>query len=408
MASLTRKEAIIIVGTGDYYRNILSLSLLKLQKEGRVQILATVSRSEKGKIKGIPHLLRAPGTPLHHVLAELKKYQPLVLLGHSNELHTSDASDLVYAGFRVLVEKPYCTSAAQLRAMRTLIRRYPNRVVLVEYYLMMKTLPLLLLGGKIRKNSFYTKKVGVLKYYPSFKLNARAHVLNDLIGVPRQIYVDLLEGEGAIGTLKHRGIALTDIKKGGGMIQDLGIHALVPLFALEDYIGTIDPTFRKAIVRSARCLQYLREMKKKFNLPETRIAETYAELEFKTSIGIPVFAALGKYLPKNANQRRIIIIGSEGRLYLDLSSCTLYLSQRENPETAMLTCPKKSATKYYPVLRAALEMLAGNTPFTFDSTKVILNTQQFILNAVAKSQTHAAHGGYFTYRQGAAPHAIFK
>lgn len=407
MTSLPLKERLVIVGTGDYYRRIVGPSLAKLRAEGHITILSTVSRNPAGKIAGIPHRIRGENVPLSDLLSDLKKQNPIVLLGHSNDLHTPDADDLVRSGFRVMIEKPYCINTLQMNSMRELLRKYPRKIVLLEYYLMMKTVPLLALAGKIRTDSFYATKKGILHYYPPSKENALFGALQNIIGTPRQIYIDLLEGEGATGVLEHRGSALTDTQKGGGMIQDLGIHALVALFALQDYIGKIDLSFQDGIVRAARCTEYVRAMKKLFSLQEKRIAESYAELEFKTSRGVPVFATVGKYLPEKRNQRRIIITGSEGHLYLDLSSCTLYVAHEENPEVAMLVCPKKSDNKYYPVIRAALETLSRKSPFNFNANQVALDTQQFILNIAAKNRAQTRHTRPNTYRQGARPHAIF-
>lgn len=400
-------QKLIIIGAGDYYRTILGPSLEILKNQGIVEVLATVSINENEGIKDTKHLIRHPAEKLSHLLENFQNLNPIVILGHTTELHTDDAEDLVRHGFRVLVEKPYCIDTSQLNTMRTLLRQYPDNIGLMEYYLMMKTIPLFVIAGKIHEDSFYNTEKNILQYFPPFQSATLHGAIKDILGTPRQIYVDLLEGEGPTGVLEHRGSALTDTQKGGGMIQDLGTHALVALFALQDYIGTIDPSFQKGAVRVARCQEYVYSMKKLFSLPEERIAESYAELEFKTSRDVPVFAAVGKYLPANANQRRIIITGSEGRIYLNLSSCTLYGGRGENPEVTMLACPKKADTKYYPVLRAALGVMDHKSPFVFDANKIALDTQQFVLHAAEKSRTGTQDSAYAVYRHGARACDIF-
>lgn len=389
--SIKAPKYLILVGTGDYYYKIIGPSLALLQKEGLIRILATVSTSGKSKINNaIEHRIRKPNAKLSRLLADLKKYEPVVILAHTNELHASDARDLLMSGFTVFVEKPYAINQAQMREAQKMARAYPKKLVPLEYYLMMKAVPLLIICGKIKPQCFYFQKNSPLKYYKNlYELaNTPANIsglLNTLIGKPRFVLVDILEGKEKVGRLDHRGDALSDASKGGGMIQDLGIHAVSPLFALEDYIGKIDESFKQGVVRTAKCQEYIQSIKSKYHLSNSKIAESYAEIKFSTSDNVPVVIAVGKYFPGNKNQRRIIIIGTKGKIYLDLSSCTLYLSRGEETEKPIMQQPKKTASKYYPVLLAALNMIEGKSPFAFNATDTALRAQQFILNAIKKS-----------------------
>jgi len=399
-------KSIILVGTGDYYRTIVGPSLALLERRGRLRLVATVSRSADGRVGTIPHRIRGPKEHLSTLLSDLKTKDSVVLLGHSNEQHTTDADDLLSHGWRVMLEKPYCINHTELQRMELLAQKHRHALALLEYYLMMKASPLLMIAGKIHPKSFYHTQPGLLKSYgplydpvgsPSTRPN-----LQSLIGTPRFVLVDVLEGQGLTGTLEHRGIGLTDAKRGGGMLQDLGIHAVSTLFAIEDSIGRIDPSLVSATVHTARARTYIGTMRKKFHLPDARLAETYARIRCQTFSGVPIEITVGKYLPRNHNQRRLVIVGSEGSLTLDLSSCQVYYRGSSMPEKLVLECPKRAESKYVPVLEAGLAMLEGRNPFMFNATAAVLNAQRFILNAVKKGAEDPTNRRTF-YRTGVTP-----
>jgi len=390
------KKKVIIVGTGEHYKNILSPSLDIMKKEGLLELLSSVSKESPVDLKQtksfrkVEHKIRKGSEKLSSLLSGFKNQNPVIILSHINELHTPDAYDLVKNDFRVMVEKPYCLNRSQFEVMQNLIDGHPDKIGLLEYYLMMKSIPLLILAGKVKKDSFYFKKEGLLKIHKGLysfvnNIDGLSGRIKELIGTPKFILVDVLEGEGNVGRLDHRGAFLCDRRKGGGMIQDLGIHALSPLFALEDYIGNIDESFKKGGVKIAKCKEYINMAKRKFKLPEKYIGETYAEIKFSTSKGVSIIVSVGKYVLNNKNQRRIVIVGSEGRVYLDLSSCILFLATRENSEIKILEIPKKPNSKYYPVLRATLELLERNNPFNFNAALLALRTQSFVLNILKKA-----------------------
>lgn len=392
---IEKRKKIIIVGTGEHYKNILYPSLDIMKKEGSLELLATVGKESPADFKKtksfrkIEHRIRKGSEKLSSLLSDLKDQDPVVILSHVNELHTSDAHDLVKNGFKVMVEKPYCLNRSQFKIMQNLINRYPDKIGLLEYYLMMKSIPLLILAGKVKKDSFYFKKERLLKIHKglySFASNVDelSGRIKEFIGKPKFILVDVLEGEGSVGRLDHRGAFLCDRRKGGGMIQDLAIHALSPLFALEDYIGSIG-SFKKGSVRIAKCKEYIDMAKRKFGLSDKFLGETYAEIEFSTSKGVQIMVSVGKYILNNKNQRRIVIVGSEGRVYLDLSSCTLFISTGENSEIKILEIPKKPICKYYSVLRTTIEALEGYNSFSFNATLIALRAQSFILDIFEKA-----------------------
>ena len=406
---------IIVVGTGNYYKNFLAPSLSLLKKERLAEVLATLSR-ERGDINKpdffsrTEHVARTVKEQLSSLFADFQSEKTIIVLSHVNDLHTPDAADLIKHNFKVIIEKPYCINQSQLRVLQGLVRNNPRKIGLLEYYLLMKSSPLLILAGKIKKNSFYFQKKGLLKIYSGLYQFAQdlknfSGRLKELIGEPKSVLVDLLEGEGMTGRLDHRGPHLSDLRQGGGMIQDLGLHAISPLLVLEDYLGQIDDSFEKGEVRIARCREYLQMARKKFKIPEKYIGETYAEFSFTTAKKIPIRIAVGKYTPDNKNQRRIIIEGSRSRVHLDLNSCTLFLLTEKKSEIKTLEIPKAPEFKYYPVLRATLEALVGRNPFYFDATSAALKAQSFILNVLKKA--YSKKDKIPLYPAGALPQNIF-
>jgi len=410
-------QKIIIVGTGDYYKNIIAPSLELMSQEGLIEVVCTVGMetvldsAKPISFKNIEHRIRKPGESLSFLLSDFKGQNIAVILGHANEFHVSDSVDLVNNGFKVMVEKPYCIDKEQMGIMKDLIINYSDKIVPLEYYLMMKSVPLLIFAGKVQNDSFYFTNEKILKIYDGMHtlgldLKGLSGKLEEFIGKPRSILVEVLEGEGDTGKIDHRGPHLCELKRGGGMIQDLGIHALSPIFALEDYFGEIDESFKDGKVRIAKSNEYIEMAKSRFQLSEREIGESYAEFEFVTSKNVPVFVSVGKYVFGDRNQRRIVVIGSEGRLYFDLSSCTLYIARFDSQEVKVLEIPKMPSSKYYPVVRLSSETLNGKKIFNFDVTQKVLKTQAFVLNVLEKA--HRSETLKAFYNTGVIPREIFK
>lgn len=403
------KLNIITIGEGDYWKNLLVPSLQQLEREGLLHHIASVDIRQQSHTDDLDHLLRQENQPLSDLLAKFESQSPVVILGHANDWHTRDTVDLLDHGFHVVLEKPYCLDPSELRALNSSLTEHSANLTLAEYYLMMKSIPLLIVAGKVKPDSFYYQKEGVVRVHEGLRpyatnLDAISGKLLELIGRPRLVYADVLEGEGSTGRVEHRGSHVTDLKKGGGMIQDLTSHAVIALFALEDYIGAIDTTFSAGKVLVAHCREYKNWAQEKLQLPEERIGETYAEMEFVTSTGVPVRAAVGKYILKQKNQRRIVIVGDEGQALLDMSSCTLSLSDGDKVPQKILEIPKSPESKYYPVVRTCLEIIAGTSPYTFDATKAAYDAQKLILNIAEKA---AAQDKVHLYPAEALPREIF-
>lgn len=385
----------IVVGAGEYYKKIIGPSLINLIKDGLVNILAVVDIKQDFEvdINFLPNKFlykrRFVDQPLSELLFDFKDFNPIVLLGHSNDLHVKDMVDLVEAGFSVMVEKPYAVTNQELSVLSALLKKFPNRVVLLEYYLMMKSVPLLMFADKLKRDTFYTDTTNkLMEYYEGMNFVGldNKNIFGKLkdYGEIKKIDIELLEGEGETGRLDQRGSYLSDKNRGGGMILDLGLHAVVSLFSLSDYIGEIDDPGQYLVVRKAFCKQYLEMAQEKFELAREDIAETYADIRFKTKKDIPVTMKIGKYVLSNQNRRHIIFYFENYVLKMDLSECFLELSVN-NERYKLFSIPKKSELKYYPVLRSGVEILSGQSPFNFDLNSVTFKAQSWVLQVREKA-----------------------
>ena len=216
--------------------------------------------------------------------------------------------------------------------------------------------------------------------------------------------VDVLEGKGKTGRLDHRGRHYADTRVGIGVILDLGIHALAPLMSLESRIGRLR---RESLVRlrTAICGRFLRSVQRRYKVPSPFVPETYAELLLQTTTGVRVLISLGKYLPKGENQRRLLLVGSEGVAILDMSSCTLSLGLRDQCPATILKSPKLKDSKYVAVLRCCLEYLQGRSPFKFDEFDICLRANELALHAYARSRCRGR--ARKKYATGSPPGAVF-
>lgn len=377
-------ENIIVIGTGDLYTRFLAPCLYYMQKQGLINLIATVDIKEKiddPYFKNILHIIRKPSQKLSELLISMKNKNPVILLGHPNNLHTSDAEDLLPKGFRVMMEKPYSINQNQLNSIKKLVGKNPNKIALLDYYLMRKTIPLLILGGMIKENSFYFKTEEVLTSDLSLKrpeeLNGK---IKELIGEPLSVSVKILESYGEQGTLENRGSHLIDTKLGGGMIQDLGLHAIAPLFMLKEYLGEIGLKDNIKI-RIAQNKNYINHSVKSYNISEEYIGESYAEIEFLTSKNIPVEIIIGKYVSEAPDQKRLVIKGTKGEFYLDLFENSAYVYAGSN-KGKIIDLVNKKQERYYPIIQSGLDILKNKSPFKKETNNILLDTQKFILSII--------------------------
>lgn len=380
---------VVVVGTGDLYQRFLAPSLEDLRAEGRAKIIRTIDiipRKDEEFLKDVEHKLRSPEQKLSEILSDLKGEDPIVILGHVNHLHISDAEDLVTQGFRVMIEKPYAINFNQLEILKKLILENPSKIFLLDYYLKRKAAPLLFLSGAIKKNTFYenTEKV-MRKREDLLKGQFLEEDLVSLIGEPVSVKIDILEGQNITGKLDHRGAHLFHMDYGGGMLQDLGLHAAVVLFALQDYLGKVDLSFEKGNIRLAQCREYINLADKMHQIPEEKISESYAEMNFKTLNQIPVEIFVGKYVKDREDQKKLLIQGKKGKIIMDFHSNFLEIYQHGQLKgrTELINTKKE---RYYPVIRAALEFFEGRSVFNQNPLELMFNSQEFILNVLKKAR----------------------
>ena len=395
-------ENIIIVGTGECYNYLFSEPLYLLHKLGLLRVLSTVdivpqNPKRHDLFRGVEHRIRKRPQKIHEVINDLKSFNPIVILIHGSEYHVIDSIELLDAGYRTIVEKPYCIDPNSAPVMKQALINYPTRISLAEYYLAMKSTPLMALAGKIKQNSFYFAERFIFSLPENSILKNVYDKFLDIIGTPTSICVHIIEGiMDGIGKVDHRGPHLTDIRLGGGMIQDLAIHAFAPLFALEDLIGKIDITFSDGNIFVARSIEYINMAEQKYGLDLENIGESYAEISFRTSFGIPVTIKVGKYFKNNI--RHFTIQGKKGKAILDLNNCHLNLcpNQIDSPYSGGYIGCKKS---YLPVIKNCLEELSGNSPFLLPVSVAAWKAQELILNILPKAHSIGSNIRYKSYIQ---------
>src|SRR3989338_8525208 len=375
---------LIVVGAGSYWVNLVSPALNSLKDSGLISKISTVDVQNRDATEN-SHVVREKNEPLSAVVDRIGYENPIVLLAHSNELHTPEAIELMQnsrAKPSILIEKPYSISEDQIGKLGGLITQYNNRVGLLEYYLTMKAVPLLLFAGQVREDSFYFENNGILRTKTEGSvLKDFSGKFEEMIGKPLFVVSEILEGEGSYGTVEHRNLSIVDKSLGGGMIQDLGHHALTPLIGLEAHLGLIAKDSIKD-VRVAFCNEYMEFAQK--HLPKSNIGESYAEIDIETDMGVPVRLAMGKYIEEGQNQRKVLIAGTRGSVLYDMTNNLLSFQHGDDNSKVkpLVEADKKNVPKYLAVLRAGIERINGKNPFYFDPVSVAFRAQDIVLSTL--------------------------
>jgi len=388
---------IVVIGTGDYYAKTLAPVLAQLQKEGFLNVVVTIDSVERRPcvaLAEVDHRRREPGIPLRNLIADLKPLNPIVILAHANLYHATDAEDLVQHGFRVILQKPYAINQDELQILEHILDHYPQRLALVESYQTWNALLFLFLAGMVKSTVFNS---------PNSYGRLSASVSNDywgqlrsLIGPPRYVQVNILEGSKMFGHLNHRGQHLIDLQQGGGMIQDLAIHALAPLMAVENLIGQIQ---NADCVRIARCQQYLKMVATRFNLPLKQVGETYAEMRFTTTTNVPVVVLVGKYV-LGKDQRNITMVGEFGTMHCNLTNLSVTIILGEEIFSPLTFALQRLPLVHYTTIKEAInELLGQNQILEYSATAVNLRCQSLVLEVLRS--THQSVSTISVYSDGA-------
>jgi len=395
---------LIQVGAGDYW-GLVEKSIAPLKAAGLIDGVTTVDIKSQAPSEH-PHVQRQADEPLSAIVDRLGHVAPFVILAHPNELHVPEAVELMAnsrSSPKLLIEKPYAITQDQLARLDDLVHEAEGDVGFLEYYLLMKGMPLLVFGGVVKENSFYFEDNGILKVRKDGAvLSDFSGKLEEAIGDPLHVASDIIEGAGSFGTVAHRDISLIDTEKGGGMIQDLGHHATTPLIALGDYLGKISVGSLRD-VRVGTCDEYAKAAKER-GLPRDRIGESYAEMDLETSTGVPIRVSIGKYVEAGENQRRITITGTRGVVVYNMTFNVLNFQHGDDDVAVKLVEADKSGVpKYLAALRAGMETLEGRNPFNFDHNQVALQAQRLVLKALEKKPSEST-----TYKQGTMHDRIFR
>lgn len=406
--SMQKAENIVVVGTGDLYHRFLAPSLAYMQGKGILNVICTLDIRSKQKedtfLGDKGHRLRSGEQKLSVLLSDLKNQDPIVYLGHANNFHISDAEDLLSTGFRVILEKPYCINKIELETLKQLCQKYSEKIVLVDYYLMRKAIPLLILSGLVKKDSFYLKTDEVIRTQENSKdILELSGQIKDILGDPSSISIKIMEGTTDSGKIDHRGSYLFDSARGGGMIQDLGLHGIIALFALKSYLGETTPN-SDLVIKTAKSKEYFEMATEQHKIPKDTVAETYSKLCFITKSNIPSEILAGKYVSDISYQKKILVNGSKGSLSLDLYDNILYFIKKDS-KIKKLELINANHTRYYPVILTALETLNGRSPFNINTNELLINAQEFTLQVLDKAQSSKEQT---LYKTGENYYEIFK
>lgn len=376
------RNNIIVVGTGDYYVRVLSRVLSQLEEENFANVVATVDITERRRseyLADVEHRVRTGGRLLSSLLSDFSELNPIVFLGHANPFHTPDAIDLVKNGYRVIIQKPYCINHIQFSDLLLEVQNSASAICMLESCQTWNAVLLAFLAGKIKECVFSsTRDFGDLCCDTHENPLWFWGKIEELIGAPRYVQSNILEGSAEFGRLDHRGSHLIDLEEGGGMIQDLGLHAIAPLLTLESYLGQVVDSNFDGTVRIARCQEYLDMVGSHFQIPKERIGETYAEIRFTTQIGIPITVLVGKYV-LGRNERNIVIVGDHGILNFDMTRMTASVITNYASTQHLLRLQSLPPVQY-PTIKDAVNELMDNSVLTFNVSANNLRTQEFILN----------------------------
>ena len=170
------------------------------------------------------------------------------------------------------------------------------------------------------------------------------------------------------------------------MLQDMGIHALIPLFALEKYLGKVDKSFIKGSVRLAESKEFYNLAKSKYNLPDNFIGETYAEIEMATEQKIPITISVGKYIADSPTQKDLVLKGTKGKIDLNMHENFMHI-YRGNDLIDRIDLVNTKRNRYYPVIRNGMEYFSGQNPsLSIPSSDIQISSQELILNIIEKSR----------------------
>ena len=383
-------ENIVVVGTGDVFHRFIAPSLEILEYQRFLKTLATIDIKPRARLEhlsdNLEHRIRTSDEELSSLISDFKGDNPVVILAHDSDHHYSDAEDLVSNGFRVMIEKPYVTRQRDLEKLRGLISQNPGKIFLMEYYLTRKMIPVFLLSGAIKPESFYLlgEEVFLLRENRPALVNSLGK-LKEILGEHHSLTIKIIESSGDSGKLEHRGVHVFDTRRGGGMIQDMGIHALMPLFVFQDYIGETSVSFEHGDVDVARSKEFYEACKSRYNISEEFVAETYAEIGMKTSKGIPVKIAIGKYMAEAPTQKNMVLRGNQGKIDMNMHENFMNI-YRGNTLVDRIDLINTRRNRYYPVIRTGLEFFNGNNPFLIDLFQITLNAQQLTLNILEKAR----------------------
>ncbi len=233
---LPKEYSVIVVGAGAQYEDHHKQTLDKLGP-GNLRILVDQD----------PTRFTSPNTNGLAVVADATTqifdfsnhpYRDRLVALVATPEHFKSIVPLIRGGVeRFVVEKPLVHNSAETRELAAILARNPDvQIFPIDHYIQ-KSYPLLALAGNLDPNGRQWKTLQLENGDPVPP--ELAGKLFDMIGLIKSIDITIVEG-GDLGVpdLKNRPWLMTNTQI-GGMLSDLGTHALTPPFVS----GLLDPDF---------------------------------------------------------------------------------------------------------------------------------------------------------------------
>lgn len=210
------KQQLVVVGAGVAYKQHYKKTIKKLCEEDAIEFLGIVDPEVSPQSIGtdlwlVPSIADIPNVEVENVAA-------LVLTPD----HFSVILELAQAGFKkIIVEKPLVSRDDEISKLQTLVERRGLLIYAIDFYIP-KCFPLAIMTGIFDRHDFQADFVTIEGLD-----NGLVHLLGEIEGISVQV---IESGDFCLPDLEKRPWLEND-REIGGMLRDLGTHALSPLVA---------------------------------------------------------------------------------------------------------------------------------------------------------------------------------
>lgn len=292
------KQQIVVVGAGAVYKEHYESVIQKLCKDGMVELLGIVDPKILPEDVGtdtwvVPSIADIPETDVEDVIA-------FVLTPD----HYPRIQELATAGFRkIIVEKPLVSRDEEITKLQVIVEKKNLLLYAVDHYIP-KTFPLAFMTGAIKSTDFRAQFISV-----EGLVSTAGNLLGDIEGISVQI---VEAGDFCLPDLAGRPWLEHDPEI-GGMLRDLGTHALAPLVTA----GLING---KTEVEHVALSKIGPDRKSLVPLTDQKEVELYVSGLLMTNLvgrRVPVALSFGK-VPFDGGTWSLEVRGSKGMFFMGL------------------------------------------------------------------------------------------